>query len=219
MIGTNKNKTTQHGFTLIELMVSMVIFLLVVGVASSIFISIIKQQRQILAKVQILNQISYVEEYMSKAIRMARVKKETDNYCDMPNGYIYFLTREDGSGFYRGIKFINQSADDACQEFFLDNAVFGDDDSPLVLKELKNSDNIDDAVPITPEALQIEFLRFGVNGSDGCYGGEACPDGATGEDEVQPRVTVLLGVKNLENLEGPATLIQTTVSQRNLNVE
>jgi len=148
--------------------------------------------------------------------RMA--KKDTDGIC-IPEGYIYFLTRPDGSGFYRGIKFINQSAGDACQEFFLDSPVFGGDGSPSVLKELKNSDNVADAVPLTPEALKIEFLRFGVNGSDGCYGGETCPDGATEEDGIQPRITIVLRVKDIGNLEDSATLIQTTVSQRNLNVE
>lgn len=212
---TTFRRESGAGFTIIELMVSMVIFLLVVGVVSTIFISFIKQQRQVLANTQLLNQISYAQEYMSKALRMA--KKDTVGSC-IPEGYIYLLTRADEFGFYRGIKFINQSAGNICQEFFLDNAVPGDSDTLLVLKELKNSANLDDAAPLTSEDLKIELVRFGVNGSNGCYGLGACPDGATQEDGVQPRVTILLGVKFFGDLERPTKLIQTTVSARDLNL-
>jgi len=196
-------------------MVSIVIFLLVTGAVTTIFISMVRHQRQVLHNIQLLNQISYVEEYLSKAMRMA--KKDENGTC-IPEGYIYLLTRP-GPGFYRGIKFINQSAGDACLEFFLDNAVSGDTNTPLVLKELKNSGNISDAVPLTPENLQIESVKFGINGGDGCYGGEVCPDGVSQKDESQPRVTVLLSVRIAGNPEEPVKTIQTTVSQRNLNTQ
>lgn len=199
-----------------ELIISIAIFLLVTGVVTTIFISIIRHQRQVLSDSQFLNQVSYVEEYLSKALRMA--KKDSDGSC-IPEGYIYLLTRPDTKGFYRGIKFINQSAEDACMEFFLDNAVPDDTGTPLVLKELKNSPDIDDAVPLTPGSFQIESLRFGINGTNGCFGGEICPGGAKQEDGIQPRVTILLAIKISQNPEGPARIIQTTVSQRNLNVE
>ena len=62
-----KNK----GFTLIEVIVSMAVFLLVAGMAVSIFISIVTQQRRILSEQQLIIQLRYVLEYMSKALRMA----------------------------------------------------------------------------------------------------------------------------------------------------
>ena len=61
----NNNK----GFTLIELIVVMTVFLLVIGAAMGIFISIVQNQKKILSEQELLNQISYVEEYMSKALR------------------------------------------------------------------------------------------------------------------------------------------------------
>lgn len=239
--GKNKNL---KGFTLVELIVAMGVFLVVIGVAITIFISIIQNQRKVLAEQELLNQISYVEEYMSKALRMA--KRDGSGSClgSDKEGYIYSLTRPNTeSGFYRGIKFINQSDNDTCQEFFLDNLVPGDPNTPLVLKELKNSSNDSDAVPLTSDNLEISFIRFGINGTIGCYGtGENCPDGASKDDEVQPRVTILLKFAFSDgNIVGsgsctddsdcsgsnvcndgkcqPVRIIQTTVSQRNLNVK
>ena len=222
------------GFTLIELIVVMAVFLFVIGAAISIFISIVQNQKKVLSEQQLLNQISYVEEYMSKALRMA--KAETTENClldthgantDYP-GYIYLLTRYDASlQAFRGIKFINQTGDSSgnpiCQEFFLDNAVSGDTNAPLVLKELKNSTNDSNAVPLTPSNLQITSARFSINGSNGstftsvsCTTNSKC--GASDADVIQPRVTILLNVKITGDSQEPNRVIQTTVSQRNLNV-
>jgi len=218
------------GFTLIELIVVMAVFLFVIGAAISIFISIVQNQKKVLSEQQLLNQISYVEEYMSKALRMA--KAETTENClldthgantDYP-GYIYLLTRYDASlQAFRGIKFINQSDNNACQEFFLDNAVSGDTNTPLVLKELKNSTNDSNAVALTPSNLQITSARFSINGSNGstftsvsCTTNSKC--GASDADVIQPRATILLNVKITGDSQEPNRVIQTTVSQRNLNV-
>lgn len=207
-----KTEKKETGFTLIELVVVMAIFLFVIGAAIAIFISIIQQQKRVLSEQELLNQVSYIEEYMSKSLRMA--KKDTDNSCS-EQGYIYLLTRPD-NGFYRGIKFINQS-NGICQEFFLDNVT---DPANPVLKELKDSTNDSDAVAITSSNLEISFIRFGINGTDGCYGsGSDCPDGASEDDSAQPRVTILLGIKTQGDSQNSARVIQTTVSQRNLNLK
>lgn len=207
------------GFTLVELIVVMAVFLLVIGAALVIFISVVQHQRKILSEQELLNQVSYAQEYMSKALRMAKAAtRDEDASClDGNIGYIYLLRRPDSkTGLYRGIKFINQSDNNACQEFFLDNET---DPAHPVLKELKNSANDSDAVALTSASLQIEFVRFGINGSNGCYGGSACPDGISDADDLQPRVTILLGVKTRGSEQEPARIIQTTVSQRNLNVK
>ena len=111
------------GFTLIELIVVMAVFLFVIGAAMGIFISIIQNQKKVLSEQQLLNQISYAEEYMSKAMRMAKVEENENCLIDSQGtdypGYIYLLTRYDiNSQLYRGIKFINQNSS-ICQEFFL----------------------------------------------------------------------------------------------------
>ena len=212
-----------RGFTIIELIVVMAIFLSVIGAALGIFISIITNQKKVLAEQQILNQISYAEEYMSKALRMAETVK--DDNC-IPSGYVYLLTRPFNSQdkfFYRGIKFVNSSDNDACQEFFLDNTT---DPTKPVLKELKTyppyeqlSD--DKAVALTSTDLKINFVRFSINGTDGSS--ESCPDpsncGASQADSVQPKATILLNIAIAGDTSEPDRTIQATISRRNLNVK
>lgn len=214
----------EKGFTIIELIVVIAIFLFIIGSALGIFISIVENQRKILSEQQLLSQISYIEEYLSKALRMASVD-DTGEKCFGESkyaGFIYLLTRYDNaSGSFRGIKFYNRSSD-SCQEIFLDNAVYGDASSPLVLKELKNNPAPETAVSITSTALNIESVAFSVNGysvapltTSFCHDDIPNSCGAANTDTVQPRVTILLNVS--ANNGAVARKIQTTISQRNLN--
>jgi prepilin-type N-terminal cleavage/methylation domain-containing protein len=207
-----------RGFTLIEMMVVMAVFLFVIGAAITIFISTIQEQKRILSEQEILNQVSYVLEYMSKALRMAKsavTDSDTDCLGQGNLGYVYMLTRPDlVSGVFKGIKFINQSNQNACQEFFLDNI---SDPSRPVLKELRNSSVSGDAVAITSTDFKINSIRFAINGTDGsinnCQDVQQC--GASVLDSVQPKITILLNVQ-IPGDSQPAKIFQTTVSQRNL---
>lgn len=250
-----KKDNLNKGFTLIELVVVMAIFLFIVGAALDIFISIIQSQKKVLAEQQFLNQISYVEEYMSKALRMATV--DTYGNClryvdatqeklgDPNRGYFYLLTREK-DGVYQGIEFLNNSNKDplgnpSCQEFFLDGNI---------LKEENWSIDPDGLSPValTPTSLQIKSIRFSINGGGGSVIGQNCGDsinacGASDKNSNQPRVTMLLKVAIPGENKGTGTCsvddncpsdkacdllthtcittrtIQTTISQRNLNVQ
>jgi prepilin-type N-terminal cleavage/methylation domain-containing protein len=220
-----KQTKLSKGFTLIELIVVMAVFLFIIGAALGIFISIVTNQRKILSETQLQNQVSYVEEYMSKALRTAAADSAvTDPVSDgncVPHGYIYLLTRYTASGqnpgFFNGIKFINQSTS-ICEEFFWDTST-----TPYVLKELKNSNNDADAVALTSSSLQINSVKFSINGSNGStFSSTSCPTTAqcgasTGDTLQQPRVTILLSV----SVRGDSQhqIIQTTVSQRDLNVQ
>lgn len=64
-------KKLKKGFTLIELMVSLSIFVLVISSSSSILIMTIRSQKKAFAQQELLNQTSYLMEKMSKSIRMA----------------------------------------------------------------------------------------------------------------------------------------------------
>ena len=216
----NNRKLFNRGFTLIELIVVMAIFLFIIGAAITIFIAIINNERIILSQQKLLNQISYAEEYMSKALRVA--KKATTNLdadcLGQENaGFIYLLTRFDpATGFFRGVKFINQNDNDACEEFFLDDQT---DPSHPVLKQLHNSSNDISAVALTSKDLKINYIKFGINGqdgsSDGCQDTQQC--GASEADSVQPRITIIMSVSIKGDQDGSSRIIQTTVSQRNLN--
>jgi len=239
------------GFTLIEMIVVMAVFLFIIGGALGIFLSVVQSQKRLLSEQQFLNQISYVEEYMSKALRMAATDDQTtdpvgDGNC-VGHGYIYLLTRYNtNTGFFTGIKFLNQSDDNACQEFYLDVASLTD--PSLVLWEM-NTNNGSSPVALTPTNLQINSVRFSIDGSDGSANEPSLSQnclpsqcGTSDTDTVQPRVTILLNVTIPGDNQSvgascsadtcpsgeacdmsihkcsPTRVIQTTVSQRNLNV-
>ncbi len=112
------------GFTLIELMVSIALFAIIVGVISSIFLTSLQGQRKAISFQGIFDQTSYLMEYMSRSLRMA--KRETAApTCLSANNKNYELTKSD-----KGIKFINSQ--NICQEFYLDTFTNR-------LKEVKNS--------------------------------------------------------------------------------
>lgn len=226
----NNKKGAENGFTLIELIVVMSVFLLVIGASIGIFISIVQHQRRILVEQEILNQTSYIQEYISKAIRMAA--RDVAGNClvdysptaltgDSYPGHNFLLTRPDG-GVFTGIKFINQSnlgylGHPICQEFYLDITT-----TPYTIKELKStwpsytaSDS--DAVALSSGKLDIDFIRFGINGTDG-ETTDLTGDQEVGFKEIQPRVTFVIGVRLLGEGD-PLRIIQTTVSQRNLNAQ
>lgn len=208
----SKDGKLQKGFTLIEIIVSMAVFLLVAGVAVSIFVSIVTSQRRVLSEQQLINQTSYVLEYMSKALRMAGID-ETGECVQDPEIILppdakgmYVLTRSDiGSGLYRGIRFKDASADGICHEFFLHLV-----DGKNILKEIKN---VGDAVALTSEKIQINSIKFRINGESGLnyY--------VFDQDDTQPRITIFMEVQIPGLPQKTAKKIQTTISQRNLNTE
>ena len=221
---TSKNKSC--GYTLIELVVILAIFLFVVAAAIGIFLSIIVHQKRVLAEQQLLYQISYAEEYVSKALRMATV--DIDGSCLGGQGFIYLLTDYDtNTQSYRGIKFLNQSDADeygtpACQKIYFEkeNPDCADEsllECQLVLKEIKN-----DSVPVnlTSTDLKINLGQFIVNaeiipdcsGSDPCVAASRCIT----QFCTQPRVTTIFDVQ-LPGEKQAIRRFQTTVSQRNLN--
>ncbi len=206
---------SKKGFTLIELIVVIAVLLFVVGAAVGIFVSITQHQRKILSEQELLNQASYVLERMSKAIRVAKKEDSQTATCLVDSfgngypGYNYLLTNPNVEGFYTGIKFINQSDNDACQEFYLDN----DDPMNPVLKEKKDNGA---EVAITSDKFMINSIRFSINGEDGSVQGEI---GAPGGNSIQPRVTIFLEIQTKGDINQSVKKIQTTISQRDLNAQ
>ena len=185
----------QKGVTLIELIIVLTVFTLILGTTASIFISVLNNQRRTLQEQELFNQTSYAIEYISRLVSDA--VKDDDGSCLGSNyaGYNYLLTHFNSSdSFYEGIKFITK--DDVCQEFFLD--------SDAVFKEKKDSN---DAQNILSDSFNVIYARFIING-------DKTLEGSSDEDSIQPRITFVLDVKNKE---GQEKVIQTTVSQRNLN--
>ena len=162
---------------------------------------------------------------MSKALRMAEKDESGECLTEGGNeyrGWIYMLTKPDlPTSFYRGIVFKNASNNSICHEFFLDEVA--NPDSPehpfLILKELKSADGNRNttetsAVALTSTRLEISSIKFSINGGSGAPGGTSY---ASGSDNAQPRITILLEAKIAGDPEEVTRKIQTTVSQRNLN--
>ena len=205
MIGTKKQK----GFTLIEVLVSISVLLVISGVAVSIFLSVVMGQRTILANQDLSGQLSYSLEYMSKALRMASKDQIGDTLaggCLGSKGLNYLLTKRDlKDGVYKGIKFINGSDNGACQEFFLDQT-----NGKTVIKEIKNGGN---SVALTSDKINISAFKFILNGD---MAGQSSY--STEDDQTQPRVTISMSA-NFWGSNNPLAVIQTTISQRNLNIK
>lgn len=178
----------KKGFTIPELLVAIALFSLVTGASMNLLVSAIGAQRTALVGQDIINQSSFVMEYMTRALRQAQ--KEL---VDAPNGclasgrgYNYEITGT-GEG---GIRFINTQG--LCQEFYLEDGV---------IKEI-----IDTGVPdnITSDNFMITQFSFVLNGeSQG--------------DLLQPRLTFVLAVTSTSAATFELRL-QTTVSQRNIDI-
>lgn len=211
----SKNKNASRGFTLVELLVALTLFMIIMDITVSVFVSIVQHQKRILAEQEFLNQTSYAVESMSKSIRLA-VKDPMGDCLFEENktypGYVYLLTRYNpGTDASEGIKFVTK--DGACQEFFLDE--------DGILKESKDQDASkagSAGLPVSgqpPQAIlsskfAIEHLKFLINGDENLLG-------ASSEDARQPRVTMLLKVIMQTGKTQQEKIIQTTVSQLELN--
>ena len=178
------------GFTLIEILVASMVFLIVISVAIGLFVSLLRYQRRTLAEQELLNQSSYIIEYMGRAIRMAL--KDGAGLCLSQAGLNY----KNPLGDVSRIRFINHSENDICQEFFWDK----------VENQLKESKSGNPPISLTSNDLQVNFLKFNLSGQ-------------SEDDDFQPRVTIFLEIQIKGPGGQPKTRIQTTISQRNLDVK
>lgn len=184
----NSNKKGIAGdkaFTLIEMLVAITIFALVMGSVIGIFVSAIQSQSKALISQKLLDDTSYIIEYMSRSIRMAQ---KDDGTCGMDT-FNYSNSRGLNS-----IKFRNMYGD--CQEFYLG----GIDNKQLI--ENRTGTVIIDNLPLSSNNLEIKSLQFIIAGN--------IPN-------QQPKVTISLIIKPKTTAK-PEINIQTTISQRNLNM-
>jgi len=163
------------GFTLIEMVVAVAVLSLVIGASSGLFVSSLRAQRQSLATREVLDQTSYIMEYMSRALRMA--KKDITGTCTGTAKLNYQFESQ-------CIKFINYK--DECQHFCLDGT------------RLRN----EEGNYLTSANLNIKGFNVNLVGQDQI-------------DTLQPRITIFL---DIEGKEQSNIKIQTTISQRNLDV-
>ena len=189
-------KQHQRGFSLIELTVVLGIFLVVTSVSVSIFISMLSQEKRILAEQELINQTNYITQYVSDALRMATADK--DGACLGQAGYVYALTHcSQTSLTCNGVKFINTLDNNACEEVFVD-------DTTNTLSQIKNQN---EAQSLLSNKFYIKKFTFIVNG-------DKTARFASSFSATWPKITFLLNVIS-DNATNKEKIIQATVSQRN----
>ena len=132
-----------EAFTLVEVLVSVAIFSMSIVIVTQTFVYAVRLQKQFLATTESLNEISYLMEYMTRSIRMA--KKDVNGSCLSAAKLNYETTR---SG--NGIKF--KASNDVCREFYLENQT---------LKEIKNADP-----PLELTSPKVRVLSFNIGPGD-----------------------------------------------------
>lgn len=175
----------QKSFTLVEILVSAFIFSLIFTVGIGILTSGIKFQKRAILNSQLLSQMSYVLEYMSRAIRMA--KKDLTNQCAIGAKMNYGAALNGP-----GIRFKNYQ--NKCQEFYLEGNQ---------LKEWREGQGYSSLT-----STDFEVTNFGIEGQDSW----------DQDDFLQPRVTLFFEVKP-KGKEFPKLKLQTTISQRNIDIK
>jgi len=198
------------GYTLIEILVAVSVFFVVIAAPTGFFVASLKGQQKALMSQEMVDNVSYTLERVTRAVRMA--KKETScadpgdpSTCDclknMGYGYNYELIDEADR---KGLRFKSYHPEPVCQEIFWDK-------NDNRLKEVKDGAT---AVYLTPS--EIEVIDFAVN-----LEGEAQLDPAGYLENIQPRATLFLEAKEVRGQRPelqPGIKIQTTISQRNLDV-
>ena len=189
-----KRLYTSKGFTIPELLVSLFVFSLLIVGAGGLLISGISVQRRAVAQQEVMDQASYLAEYMSRALRQAR--KDLSAICLSQGGRNYEVSSNgvdwviDGSG--NQLRFVNR--DGQCQTFFLEG------------QRIKERIAVNEQY-ITSNNLQVTTLGFSISGA-----GQG--------DNFQPKATLAIELKGKVLQAGfqPVTQIQTTVSQRKIDV-
>jgi len=190
-------------YTLIEILMAVSIFMIMIAAPTGFFVGSLKAQQKALASQKLLDNTSYVLEYMGRAIRMAKKELNCSSsepsscFCLKTKGYGY--NYENPGGFNSEIRFVNYQESPVCQKFFLDK-------SDNRLKERRNGA---DPVALTSDDLEVISFKIGPS------------DSWDQNDTDQPRVTIFLEIKGGKNLKDelqPKIKIQTTISQRNLDV-
>ncbi len=178
----------QKGFSLVEFLVAVTVFLIALMALVGVSASALRNQRYILATQQLLDQSSYALEYMNKSLRMAKEDEEGD--CIDPDD-TYEL---DGDS----LRFKNQRKE--CQEFSLSEGQLLDNRYSLERNEDVYSDII--YLPLLSDDFEIFDSWVSVRESRW----------------YQPRVTIMLKIAGKEMKDKPKIYLQTTVSQRDLNL-
>ena len=206
-------KKSSAGFTLVEVLVAIIIFITVMTLATGLFVYSLENHKKSLVYQEIFSQASFAMEYMIRGIRMAKKQKtNTEPIKCFHNDFIghnYQLTPDapDRLKFIKWSYFALIEDEDygsfVCYEFFKEW------DSVNEIYRLMKRKGSSLPVPLTSTRLNVKSLNFLVQGD--------LTDDPT--HQYQPKVTIVLEIEARNYFSGrkPRVHLQTTVSQRDID--
>jgi prepilin-type N-terminal cleavage/methylation domain-containing protein len=139
------SKQNKQGFTIIEILIAIVVFVIIGGAAFNLAVSGIGVQRATLAKQEVVDETSFVIEYIGRALRQAR--KAVDSSC-IPDNLNYELVSASE------LKFIDR--DGVCRTISLNGVT-------STIEEKIGAAGTSEA--LTSNNIQVQQLEFIVDGN------------------------------------------------------
>ena len=162
----------EHGFTLVEMLVALVVFVLIGGVAFNLLVSSIAGQRTALANQAVVDQVSSAAEYMSRVIRQA--KKDLIDQCLTTGTHLNYEI----SGGGQTLRLLDKEG--ICREFSFASGAIQERKSPD-----GTAAGFEAAIPLTSNNIVIQGLWFFMQGE-------------VQTDNLQPRVTFFIDAQGLQ---------------------
>jgi type II secretory pathway component PulJ len=181
-------------FTMIETLVSVAIFAFISVVLVNIFVAAINTQMRILRNQELMEQSSYSLEYMGKILRTAY--KDATGSCTGTANTNFGV----GTNSLTFLAYDRIAGEYYCRQFLLDSSALKERRSTSA-----NSTDLGTAQAITSSKVKVDGLTFAVTGD-------------TVSDLLQPKVTIMIRMKSNVTDNPPQITIQTSVSQRNLDI-
>ncbi len=188
---------SQKGFTLVELLVSVALFLVVMMVSVGTLLSLADANRKAQTIKTVMDNLNFAMDSMARNLRTG-----TDYGCgaggDCPGGgtLVTFVSDEGCSVAYSFV------APVAATPGKIQRRITGGD---------PGCPNDPAAVDLTAVSVNVTAMRFWVSGS--------APKSAPGSDTEQPSVTIAIrGITNIDPNLDTSFNVQTTVTQRLLDL-
>jgi type II secretory pathway pseudopilin PulG len=190
-------------FSLVEILVSISVFAVIISIVSGFFISSLKVQNSVFMRQEILSEVSYVMEYVSRAIRMAT--KDTNGDCIGVNeNYALSGTQSNNYGgeiVTTGSMITFRDYSGNCKRFYQNNL-------GQLIEDRKSPGGNWYGVKLISNEINVLDVIFTLRGEDQL-------------DSDQPRITFIIKAREKDasaSSLSKTVKIQTSVSQRNINV-
>src|SRR3989344_4711048 len=193
----------EHGFTLVEILVALGIFLLIGGAAFQFLFSSFAIQRNTLGRQMLVNQLSFVVEYMSRAVREAEKDLAVSvGDCLTTGDHLNYEVLNGGTT----LRFLDKQ--NRCREILLNTSTYAIQERISPPPPDNKAIQLGAPVDLTADDIEVQDLYFFI-------------DGEEQTDRQQPRVTFFIKAqtKGYAPEAQAKTQLQTTISPRRYDVQ